>query len=185
MPIGRFQDGEFVFVRKKLLWETIVKRQKQGYYMNVDTLKGQSKSSNYFAAGQNQRVSSQLETPEDNMTIVDTLIEGAAHPAVVYVYEGCVTIIPSEWQLGNSDFPEKWMFTLTQDQLIIRGAQPHGAMHCKFPYEVLESEVEGYGSWGRGLPEIVESVQNTLDWLINQHFLMFAPRSTTSFSLIL
>ena len=170
VPIGRFQDGEFVFVRKKLSWETIVKRKKQGYYMNIDAIAGASKSSNYFAAGQNQRVASNLETPEDNMTIVDTSIEGFAHPAVVYVYEGCVSIIPKEWKLGNSDFPEKWMFTLTQDKSIILGAQPHGAMHCKFPYEVLESEVEGYGTWGRGLPEIVESVQNTLDWLINQHF---------------
>lgn len=170
VPVGRFQDGEFVFVRKKLSWETIVKREKQGYYMNIDELKGASRSSNYFAAGQNQRVASNLETPEDNMTIVDTSLEGSEHPAVVYVYEGCVSIIPGEWKLGNSDFPEKWMFTLTQDKSIILGAQPHGAMHCKFPYEILESEVEGYGTWNRGVPEVVESVQNTLDWLINQHF---------------
>jgi hypothetical protein len=170
LPVGRFQEGEFVFVRKKLSWETIVKRQKQGYYMNIDALKGASRSSNYFAAGQNQRVASNLQTPEDNMTIVDTSIEGSEHPAVVYVYEGCVSIIPAEWKLGNSDFPEKWMFTITQDKSTIMGAQPHGAMHCKFPYEVLEAEVEGYGTWGRGLPDVIEPVQNTLDWLINQHF---------------
>jgi hypothetical protein len=138
--------------------------------MNVDALKGANRSSNYFAAGQNQRVASNLQTPEDNMTIVDTSLEGSEHPAVVYVYEGCVSIIPEEWKLGNSDFPEKWMFTMTQDKSIILGAQPHGAMHCKFPYEVLEAEVEGYGTWNRGLPDVIEPVQNTLDWLINQHF---------------
>jgi hypothetical protein len=43
-------------------------------------------------------------------------------------------------------------------------------MHGKFPYGVLESEVEPYGTWNRGLPELVEPLQNTMDWLINQHF---------------
>lgn len=170
LPVARFQEGEFVFVRKKLSWETIIKREKQGYYMNVDRLKGVAKTSNYFGAGENQRVASNLETPEDNMTIVDTAIPGSEHPAVVYVYEGCVSVIPEEWKLGNSDYPEKWMFTLTQDKSTLLGAQPHGAMHCKFPYEVLETEVEGYGTWSRGVPDIVEPVQNTMDWLINQHF---------------
>jgi hypothetical protein len=92
------------------------------------------------------------------------------HPATVTAYEGCVSIIPAEWGLGDSDFPEKWMFTITDDYSTIIGCQPHGAMHGKFPYEVLESEVEGYGSWNRGMPEIIEPMQNTLDWLINQHF---------------
>lgn len=169
VTVGDFQKGEFVFIRKRLSWETIIRRQKQGYYMNVDELRGPMTAANYWWAGSTQRVSSRLDTPENNLTLVDTTV-GEQHPAVVCVYEGCVTIIPSEWKLGNSDFPEKWMFTVTQDLSTIIGAQPHGAWHCRFPYSVIESEVEGYATWKRGMPEIVDGIQNTLDWLINQHF---------------
>lgn len=172
--VSRFQKGEFVFIRKRLSWETVIKRQKQGYYMNVEHLRGRTQG-NYWWAGATQRVSSHLNTPENNLTLVDTSVNAQnipanEHPAIVNVYEGCCTIIPSEWELGKSDYPEKWMFTITQDLSLVIGAQPHGAMHCKFPYGVIESETEAYGTWNRGLPEIIEPVQNTLDWLINQHF---------------
>jgi hypothetical protein len=37
-------------------------------------------------------------------------------------------------------------------------------------FDVLECEVEGYGMYTRGIPEIMDGVQNTVDWLINTHF---------------
>lgn len=164
VSIGNFQKGEFVFIRKRLGWAQIVKRQKQGFYMNLETIKGEGKD----FANQGSDSESQLTKPEDEAQIMEA--DGLNHPARVTVYEGCIEIIPKEWGLGNSDFPEKWMFTFTADLGTIIGAQPHGAMHGKFPYAVLESEVEAYGSYNRGLPEIAEGIQNTMDWLINQHF---------------
>jgi hypothetical protein len=81
-----------------------------------------------------------------------------------------IELIPKEWQLGGSDWPEKWVFTCTQDFATLIGAEPHGAFHAKFPYQVLPLEPEGYGLTTRGLPEILTPVQNTVDWLINSHF---------------
>lgn len=170
VPVGRFQEGEFAFARKRLSWETIVRRKAQGYYMNTDRLKG--KGTRDFAsevAGSSQG-SSQLDRPENNINLVLDDATEEKHPAVVVAYEGCVTIIPSEWGLGDSDFPEKWMFTITGDLATIIGCQPHGAMHCRYPYGVLEQEVEAYGTWNRGLPDIIDPLQNTMDWLLNQHF---------------
>lgn len=164
VSVTNYQKGEFVFVKKTLSWESIVRRKAQGYYMNIEHLK-QDKGAPAEGGGE---TNSQLRRPSENIGIVD--IEDQEHPSTVDVYEGCVTVIPSEWKLGTSDYPEKWMFTLTQDKGTIIGVQPHGAMHCKYPYAVLESEVEGYGTFNRGLPEIAEPLQNTMDWLINQHF---------------
>jgi hypothetical protein len=164
VPVGRFQEGEFVAVRKRLSWETIVRRKAQGYYMNVEHL---NKASSGRADSTKSNSSSQLEKPED-LPVIDDGDEN--HPAVVTSYEVHVSLIPKEWQLGDSDFPEKWVFTITGDQELIIGAQPHGAMHGQFPFGVLEAEVEGYGAWNRGLPTIVEPIQNTMDWLINTHF---------------
>lgn len=171
VAVGRFQQGEFAFVRKQLSWETILRRKAQGYYMNTDQLTGPVKDFAAIAsggAGSQQVTGSQLERPEQNASWV--ALDDSKHPAIVPAYEGCVSIIPKEWGLGSGEFPEKWMFTVTGDLGVLLGCQPHGAMHGKFPYGVLESEVEGYGTWNRGLPEILKPVQNTLDWLINQHF---------------
>ncbi len=165
VPVGRFQEGEFAGARKRLSWETVVRRKAQGYYMNIDEIKG---SGIKDFAGQSSG-GSQLQRPEDSLTKFDSNYD-EGHPPVVVVYEMCVSVIPSEWGVGDSDFPEKWMFTITGDLATLIGVQPHGAMHGRFPYGILESEVEAYGAYNRGLPEIMEGVQNTLDWLINQHF---------------
>lgn len=169
VTVGNYQKGEFVFVRKLLSWETVVRRKAQGYYMNVDELGGSVKDfAHTFAQGTDSTSVSQLERPEQNASF--SSLDEIKHPAVVPAYEGCVSIIPKEWGLGDSDFPEKWMFTITGDLSTLIGVQPHGAAHGKFPFAVIETEIEAYGVWNRGLPETLEPIQNTLDWLINQHF---------------
>jgi len=161
--ISNLQKGEFCFVRKSIPWNQMVRRKAQGYYMNLEHLNAAIKD---FSIEEN---TSQLEKPEDTKFVLDEG-DNEKHPATVLAYEGCVEIVPKEWGLGDSDYPEKWMFTTSADLATILSCQPHGAMHCKFPYAVLESEIEAYGIWNRGMPEIVEPVQNTMDWLINQHF---------------
>ena len=72
--------------------------------------------------------------------------------------------------MGTTKFPQKWCFTITEDFGIIVGASPLGYVHCQFPFDVMESEVEGYGLYARGIPEIGEPIQQTMDWLLNTHF---------------
>jgi len=165
VAVGQFQKGEFAGVRKRMSWADLKRREAQGYYMNLEHLKGGSTKD---FAGDSTRTGSQLERPEDNLTLLES--DDTEHPAWVTVYEFCIEIFPKEWGLGGSVYPEKWMFTITGDLGILIGVQPHGAMHGKFPYGVLESEVEAYGTYNRGIPEIAEPIQNTMDWLINQHF---------------
>ena len=62
------------------------------------------------------------------------------------------------------------MFSVTADFGLVFGAQPLGALHNKFPFHVLEFEPEAYGLINRGIPEIIEPIQTTMDWLINSHF---------------
>ena len=94
----------------------------------------------------------------------------AKHPAAVFAYEFYVDLIPREWGVGPECFPQKWCFTITEDFALIIGATPLGQMHGKFPFSVLEPEVEGYAIESRGIPEIVAPLQNTMDWLVNSHF---------------
>lgn len=169
-PMREFQAGEFCGERKKIGWNEIVRRQKQGYYTNIELIS--SGTGRDFTTG--EEGSSVLERPETlaNYRVNEMAgeFQGAAkHPLIVGIYQLCMDVIPNEWQLGQSDYPEKWVFTVTDDYSVLIGAQPLGALHCKFPYSVIPFEPEGYGLTSRGMPEILEPIQNTLDWLVNSH----------------
>jgi hypothetical protein len=164
VPVGRFQEGEFVAVKRRVSWNDLRRRERLGYYMNLQELKGGGGDS---TPGEQY---SQLVRPEDTDYIAGHEEGRPHHPAVVKVYEVYVDLIPSEWKLGPSSYPEKWVFTITDDLGTIIGTQPLGLMHGKFPFDVLESEVEAYGAWNRGIPEIIEPLQDTMDWLLNSHF---------------
>lgn len=163
VTVGNFQKGEFILISKRISWNDILRRDRDGYFTNTEHLK--SHRGSHETGGKEY---SQLERPEEKDWIYED--EQTKHPAVVRCWECYVELIPNEWGLGSGDYPEKWVLTLTDDETVIIGCQPLGYAHGKFPFDVLESEVEAYGSWNRGLPEIIEPIQNTMDWLLNTHF---------------
>lgn len=167
-PIRDIQKGEYAGVRRKLSWNEIKRRESQGYYMNLEFLN----RSNSFDSQRVDAGSDQLLRPEDSTAYMATEPTGLEleHPQEVEMYELCVELIPKEWKLGKSDYPEKWIFTVTSDYSVLMGAQPHGAYHCKFPYQVITMEPEGYGLIPRGIPQTLEPIQQTIDWLVNSHF---------------
>lgn len=168
VPMREFQNGEFAGERRKVSWAEIVRRKAKGYYMNTECIPYSKSGYEYSVA---EEGSSQLERPEVFSQIPGE-ISGTelGHPMQVELYQLAVEIIPKEWRLADSEWPEKWVFTFTSDYRVLIGAQPLGALHCKFPYSVIPLEPEGYGLTTRGLPEILEPVQNTVDWIINTHF---------------
>jgi hypothetical protein len=170
VPMKEFMHGEYCGEKKKLQWNEIVRREKAGTLMNVEHIKGGQAYSNFNTS----EGSGQLERPEifSNSNTGYEAQTGTKHPWMVGVIQLVVEIIPKEdmWKLSNSDFPEKWVFTCTDDFSILLGASPLGAYHCQYPYSVIPLEPEGYGLVPRGMPETLTPIQNTLDWLINSHF---------------
>jgi len=168
VPIGQFQKGEFCYCKKKISWNDVVKWRAQGHFMNVEFIKGSMAG----VAETREESTSSLVRPDqttrsDHHELTD--IEGKTHPAIVYAYEFHVELIQKDWGLGESTYPEKWVFTVTQDLSLIIGARPLGAIHGMFPFDVLEPEVEAYAAYNRGIPAIMEPMQDTMDWLLNSH----------------
>ena len=162
VPMQNFQKGEFVAVKRSLGWNQVIYREQQGYYMNVDQIKTsvgtRTTTHNSDAAG---------KRPEHQYFHE----EGLTHPSMVHLYEVYVELIPSEWDLAKSrDFPEKWVFTVTQDLELLIGATPLGAYHCRFPFDLIEMEPDAYTLSSRGIPTILQPVQDTMNWLLNSHF---------------
>jgi hypothetical protein len=170
VPVTRFQDGEFALLRKRMGWNSILKRARDGYFINVDKMKEHVSQDKSKSDG-----SSALERPDFSQHNFEewdekTSKKSKSHPAGMSFLELYIELVPSEWELGPSNRPQKWCITVTEDLGLIVGASPLSYWHGKFPIDILEMEVEGYGLYNRGIPDIMEPVQNTMDWLINTHF---------------
>lgn len=79
-----------------------------------------------------------------------------------------VRLIPKDWGLGDGEYPEIWVFTVADKQIIIQ-ADPAGMLDDKFPYHVLECEVDGYENKARGLLEVTAPLNDVLTWLFDSH----------------
>ena len=165
-----FQDGEFCFVLKRMLWNDVLRRAKNGYYTNIDQIKS------HATVRHPDDNSAQLKRPDWATTNLWTDWDPngsnaeAKHPAALFAFEFYVDLVPSDWGVGTESFPQKWCFTITEDFGLVIGATPLGYMHARFPFSILKPEVEGYSAESRGIPEIVAPLQNTMDWLVNSHF---------------
>ena len=84
---------------------------------------------------------------------------------VIHMY---VTLVPKDWDLGDSEYPEKWYFQVAGDKLIIK-AKPLGLHHNKFPVTVIASDYDGYSTSPVARLEMLYGLQGTLDWLFNTH----------------
>jgi hypothetical protein len=170
VTMKNFQNGEFCVVLKRMLWNDVMSRVLAGYYTNVENLK------KHATTRHPDDNSSHLKRPDwATATIAEDIDpdgnnKDAKHPAAVFAYEFYVNLIPRDWGVGPESSPQKWCFTITENFGLIIGASPLGHMHGKFPFSVIEPEVEGYAAESRGIPEIVAPLQNTMDWLVNSHF---------------
>jgi hypothetical protein len=77
-------------------------------------------------------------------------------------------IIPKDYGLGSGEYPEKWMFTVAGDQVLIE-AKPLGLWHDMFPTAIGAPEFDGYSTAPISRLETLFGLQGTLDWMFNAH----------------
>ena len=168
VPLHRFQQGEYCAVYNEIGWNTILKRKELGLYTNIDFARRFSRKTS-----QRQESGSQLVLPDSDLFAnfeFDDTSKAPRGADILPIYECVIELVPDLWGLGKSKLPEKWVFTVTVGFEVVIGAQPLGALHDKFPYVVMELEPEGYALTSRGIPEILEPIENTANWLLNSHF---------------
>lgn len=94
------------------------------------------------------------------------------HPAdVVWMY---IDLIPSEWHtdkgdaLGNSIYPELWVFGIAGDQIVI-AAQPVGLHHNKIPTVVASPDYDGYSVSPASRMVGISDLQRMVDYFHSSH----------------
>lgn len=161
-PMNQFQKGEFCGRYVQLSWLDIIDGAKDGLYFNVDELKHNRHATTRLRI----RGSDQVELANDPVhTSLDTDFDTGS----VDAHEIYVRLIPADWGLGTSTRSEKWVFTLAEKEIII-GCRPLGHYHNKFPFEVLEQEIDGHSLFARSMLEVMKPMSDTLSWLLNTHF---------------
>jgi len=163
VPISQLQKGEFVAVTRDVSWNTILRGEEREKYFNVDALRKTHRTRREsLDQGSSQNIipgdSGSQDQPIDEMDL-----------GYVSLIEMYVELVPNAWGLGASKSPEKWVFTLANERVVIE-ARPAGEYHAKFPYFVQEYEVNGYELASRSMAEVAKPLNDTLSWLVNSHF---------------
>lgn len=174
VQIHRLQDGEFCGRMVEGGWNTIERRRQDGWYFNVEELKKRLKTNRDYLRDTG---SPQLILPPAMDTLYHRGMMADAKPAengqgkekaFVELLEMTIELIPRDWELGSSQYPEKYAFTVANDEVIL-SCMPTGRDHQKFEYFTLEYEIEAYALNKRSMLEIADPLNDVLSWLFNSH----------------
>jgi len=170
VTVANFQKGEFCGAYSEIGWNTVLKREAAGQYYNVD----EAKRAKFKDWMRDRAGSSRIERPRDAMMDLMTGSSPGGRGKMdstdfVGLLEMVVELVPKDWELGASEYPEKWVFSVINDEVIV-SCQPLGMNHNKFPYSIQEYEIEGYGLAKRGMMEMIKPLNDVLEWLFNSHF---------------
>jgi hypothetical protein len=156
------QSGEFVgwVVRDNLMSMLSEEIVSDGEIFNVKYLKAIKNRKSSFSTDQSKRNIKYGGQDPRNTTVSST-----NHVDTIYMY---VNLIPNEWKLGASEYPEKWLFALSSDEVITSASKVDHA-HGMFPVAVAAPEFDGFSPTPIGRLEILYGLQHTLDFLFNSH----------------
>lgn len=84
---------------------------------------------------------------------------------VIWMY---IDLVPFDWELGDSEYPEKWLFAVAGDKVII-SAQKVDYMHGKFPVVVSASNFDGYSATPVSKLSMVHDVQTLINFMYTSH----------------
>lgn len=163
VPLQRYQDGEFVARKIDMSWNSLVRGEAQGHYQNVDVVKkfcrGGKRAESSYNGGNWQELPDEDREFISDITAIDD-VEG---------FEMVIDLIPKDWQLGNSTYPEKWVFKVVHDKVVIE-ARPYGRYHNEFPASVLAMDFNAYTSYTHSMLDRLLPLNDAMTFLLNQHF---------------
>lgn len=157
------QSGEFVgwIVRDNLMSMLTEEAEEDSDLFNVKYLKAVRNKKSSLSTDQSDRniKYGRGQDPRNVMT------GSTNHVDTIYMY---INLIPKEWELGLSESPEKWLFGLASDEIIVSAGKVDHA-HGMYPVSVASPEYDGFTPTPIGRLEILHGLQHILDFLFNTH----------------
>lgn len=158
---AHIQDGEYVgWVERDNYMNLLSEERDDTNVFNVKYVKHHKDKKSTLALDQSQRTK-KFNGPAESVGKTKS-----THPVdTIKMY---ITLIPKDWELSDSEYPEKWFFALSADSVITQ-CYKADYNHGMYPMGVASPEFDGYSTTPIGRLEILYGLQGTLDFLFNSH----------------
>jgi len=141
----------------------------------LDTLNSERYDQDMFNAKYIAHIDGHTSTIPEDTSGRETKVGGEARNAeisditrpidITYMF---INIIPKEWKLGLGEYPEKWLFMLAGDEVLLK-AQPLNLDHNLYPVTICAPDYDGYSLTPISRLEIIYGLQGILDFLFTSH----------------
>lgn len=160
-PIHKVQDSEyFGWIDSTNIYDLLSEERSNEDLFNIRYLKEiNNKTSSLVAAEGSSREERTLEPSRIKETSNTTKTD------LIHMF---VKLIPAEWELGPSEYPEKWQFSIGADEVLVK-AKPLGLNHNRFPIAIAAPDFDGYSTTPVSRLEILYGMQHIVDFLFNSH----------------
>lgn len=120
------------------------------------------------AVPKNDNAGGSLRNSASQGDSIDNIRGGKESGAVDYyqVDQLSIEIIPAELGLGESKYPQKWLFTILNKSQIVQ-AIPLELDHGMHPVCVAEPYSFGYGFGQLGIADYLGPIQDAMSWMLN------------------
>ena len=156
VTMQQIQEGEFVARVYYKTWTQVLSMMEQKKYWDVRDRIPKSSSVSWKNRGNAPR-------PGDSEN--DTTSYEHGRPAVEMI-DKIIRLVPSEWKLGDSTFPEYWRIIVANGATVIWAEK---LAIYEFPCYVIEPDFDGRTLHTKGIVSMMQPLQEVLSWLINSH----------------
>ena len=164
-PIHKPQGGEFVGWVQQTNFATLSRDENadDGDFFNVDYLRKMPHvRTSIFQRGETAAREAEGSFAEDR--------EDAGSSFPIDIINMYVDLIPNDWDLGTSKEPEKWLFIVASDQILISG-HPMDLDHGMFPLTVAAPDSGGHEFVPPSRLEMLHGYQLFANYLLNTHII--------------
>ncbi len=162
VSIHDVQKGEMTgWVDRTNLMNLLTDEQYDEKMFNVNYIRSLSNPISKYKEASASEAGEKSKRPE-NRSRTSTLTKAVD---IVYMY---VKLVPKDWGLGSFKYPQKWVFAIAGDQIIIK-ASPVGLNHNMFPVVIASPDYDGYSTSPISKLETIMPLQHTVDWLFTSH----------------
>lgn len=153
--------GEFVYWRSFVGKHQLLQKQADGIYSYVNSIPVGTPDRTAQTRSQRSKLSGGESIPGRDAT---------RYGGEDYYQEdqGTVIIVPKELGLGESEKPERWIFTWINKAQIVQ-AEPFTHDHDMHPVAVAEPYTLGYGFGQIGMADMIGPLQDLISWFFNSH----------------
>lgn len=164
VPIHDPQKGEFVGWLFRTNYMSLLSQEKNDEDMfNVRYLRQLQGRKTSIIIGDNSG-----RDAKSGMSTYDNQYQTDTKSTATDVVRQFIRLIPEEWELGDSEYPELWYFEIASDDVVIK-AKPAGLDHDKYPIGVVAPDYDGYSLTPISRIEMLSGMQGVLDFMFNSH----------------